>query len=78
MTRDEIVSTLQEKGLDDIVELIEDAEKGELEELELVESLGLLYEEDLNREVLKLLQGLGVTITYVSEEDFDDEEEEEQ
>lgn len=75
MTRDEIITTLKQKGLEDIIELIEDAEKGELEELELVESLGLLYEEDLNREVLKLLQGLGVTITYVSEEDFDEDDE---
>lgn len=75
MTRDELVATLEQKGLDDIIELIEDAENGELEELELVESLGLLYEEDLNREVLQLLQSLGVTITYVSEEDFDEEEE---
>ncbi|MGC5328724.1 hypothetical protein [Brevibacillus sp. SYSU BS000544] len=75
MTRDELVATLEQKGLDDIIELIEDAENGELEELELVESLGLLYEEDLNREVLQLLQSLGVTITYVSEEDFDEEDE---
>ena len=75
MTRDEIVAVLEQKGLDDIIELIEDAEKNELEELELIESLGLIYEEDLNREVLQLLQSLGVTITYVAEEDFDEEEE---
>ena len=71
MTKEEILSVLEQKGLDDIIELIEDAKNGDLEELELVESLGLVYEEDLNREVLALLQSLGVTIIYV----VDDEEE---
>ncbi len=73
MTREEIIAVLEQKGLDDILELIEDAENGDLEELELVESLGLLYDEELNKEVLALLQSLGVTITYVTDEDDEDD-----
>jgi len=77
MTKEEILAVLEQKRMNEIIELIEDAEAGELEELELVESLGLLMDETLNREVLQLLQSLGVTITYVKgdEEEFEDEEE---
>lgn len=71
MTKQEILAVLEEKGLEEIIELIEDAENGDLEELELVESLGLVYEEELNREVIELLQSMGVSIIYV----VDDEEE---
>jgi hypothetical protein len=71
MTKEEIMQTLQEKNMTEVLELIEDAEKGDLEELELVEGLGLLRDETLNREVLRLLEELGVTILYVK----DDEEE---
>ncbi|USG67643.1 hypothetical protein NDK47_10345 [Brevibacillus ruminantium] len=77
MTKKEIMAVLEEKQLTDIIELIEDAEAGELEELELVESLGLLMDETLNREVIQLLESLGVTIIYVKEEDFEDEDENE-
>ncbi|MGD8190085.1 hypothetical protein ACQCN2_08890 [Brevibacillus ginsengisoli] len=76
MTKQEILAALEQKGLDDIIELIEDAENGDLEELELVESLGLIYEEDLNREVLALLQSLGVTIIYVVDDEEDSEDDE--
>ncbi|QOY35797.1 hypothetical protein AWH56_024595 [Anaerobacillus isosaccharinicus] len=72
MTKEEILTTLNTQGLIDIVELIEDAETGHLEELELVESVGLLYDETLNKEVIRLLQELGVEIIYVTD---DDEEE---
>jgi ABC-type uncharacterized transport system ATPase component len=76
MTKEEILSVLEQKRMTEVIELIQDAEAGELEELELVENLGLLMDEELNREVLTLLQSLGVTITYVrgDEEDFEDEE----
>lgn len=78
MTREELMSVLEKKRMTDIIELIEDAEKGELEELELVESLGLLLDQELNREVLQLLESLGVTIIYLTgeEEDLDEEDEE--
>ncbi|MGE5702885.1 MAG: hypothetical protein ACM32O_10175 [Clostridia bacterium] len=77
MTRDEIVNSLKEKHMTEIIELIEDAETGELEELELVEHLGLLADETLNREVLAFLMSKGVTITYLRPEDFEDEDEDE-
>ncbi len=69
MEKEAIMDQLKEKGLDDIIELIEDAESGDLEELELVESIGLLYDQTLNDRVLALLQELGVTIIYVKDED---------
>ncbi|MFY0544456.1 hypothetical protein [Brevibacillus sp. H7] len=77
MTKEEILAVLEKRRMTEIIELIEDAEAGELEELELVESLGLLMDEELNREVLQLLQRLGVTITYLKgdEEDFEEDEE---
>lgn len=79
MTREELMAVLEKKRMTEIIELIEDAEKGELEELELVESLGLLMDQELNREVIQLLESLGVSIIYVSgdEEDFEDEDDEE-
>jgi hypothetical protein len=75
MTRDEIMDILKEQDMTEIIELVEDAENGDLEELELAESLGLLMDENLNREVLQLLESLGVTIIYVKDDEFDDEEE---
>ena len=74
MTRDEMVKALEEKKLTDIVELIEDAEKGYLEELELVEQIGLVHDPVLNEEVLRFLEEKNVTITYVTYDDEDDEE----
>lgn len=78
MTKEEIMTVLQSKRMNEMIELIEDAEAGELEELELVESIGLLSDETLNREVIGLLQSLGVTITYLSADELDDEEEDDQ
>lgn len=69
MSKEEIFKALEEKGLTDIIELIEDAEGKYLEELELVESVGLLYDQELNKQVIQLLQGLGVKIIYVTDEE---------
>ena len=69
MNKEEILTTLNAQGLTDIVELIEDAQTGHLEELELVESVGLLYDETLNKEVIRLLQELGVKIIYVTDDE---------
>ncbi|RXT15222.1 hypothetical protein [Ammoniphilus sp. CFH 90114] len=74
MTKEEVLLALKQKGLEDIVELIEDAETGDLEELELVESIGLVHDPLLNDAVLQLLQDLGVELIFVT----DDEEEEEE
>ncbi|MEJ8544491.1 hypothetical protein [Brevibacillus borstelensis] len=76
MTKEEILAVLEEKQLTDVIELIQDAETGDLEELELVESLGLLWDETLNREVLQLLESMGVSIIYVTDEDDEEEEKE--
>ncbi|WP_078553340.1 hypothetical protein [Bacillus alkalicellulosilyticus] len=69
MDKEQILAVLKEKGLTDIIELIEDAEAGHLTELELVERLGLVHGEELNKDVLSLLQELGVEIIYVAEDD---------
>lgn len=72
MTKEEIVTELEQQGLKDILELIRDAEKGYLEELELVEQIGLVNDSKLNQEVINLLQDLNVEIIYVT---YDTEEE---
>ncbi|MGO4886958.1 hypothetical protein ACJ2A9_04295 [Anaerobacillus sp. MEB173] len=72
MEREEIITKLEENGLEDIIELIEDAESGHLEELELVESIGLLYDETLNQAVISLLKSLGVEIIYVTDDEESD------
>ncbi|WP_252311841.1 hypothetical protein [Sinobaca sp. H24] len=69
MTKDEVKNKLKEKQLSEALELVEDAEKGHLDELELVRSLGLLADEELNRETLAVLENEGVTIIYVEEDD---------
>lgn len=74
MTKAEIMELLEKKRMTEIIELVEDAEAGELEELELVESIGLVADETLNREVLQLLQSMGVTITYLKWDELDEEE----
>lgn len=76
MTRDELLKVLESNQMTEVIELIEDAEKGDLEELELAESLGLLLDPDLNREVLQLLESLGVTIIYVQDDEEDETDEE--
>ncbi len=73
MTKEEILSRLEQKGLTDIVDLVVDAEKGYLEELELVEQVGLVHDTELNDEVLNLLKSLNVKITYVVVEEDEDE-----
>ena len=69
MSKEEILQKLTEQGLEDIIELIEDAEEGFLTELELVESIGLLYDEHLNKHVIALLEQLGVSIVYVNDDE---------
>ncbi len=74
MTKEEVLTALENKGLDEIIEIIEDAASGDLEELELVESIGLVHDDLLNQNVIQLLQQLGVTIIYVTDEDEDEGE----
>ncbi len=69
MTNEGLMHYLQEQEMTEIMELIEDARNGELEELELIESIGLVYDKKLNGQVLKLLQDYGVKIVYVKDDD---------
>ncbi|ARK30370.1 hypothetical protein [Halalkalibacter krulwichiae] len=69
MNREEVVAKLKQSEMEDLLELIEDAENGYLEELELVESVGLVYDKELNESLIKLLKGLGVSIIYVTDEE---------
>lgn len=78
MTKEEILSRLEQKGLTDIVDLVVDAEKGYLEELELVEQVGLVHDTELNNEVLNLLKSLNVKITYIVDEEDEDKEEDDE
>ncbi|GEK57852.1 hypothetical protein CHL76_05585 [Marinococcus halophilus] len=69
MTKAEVRQQLEERNMEEVLELIEDAENGDLKELELAASLGLLRDETLNNAVLKVLQDEGVTIIYVEDEE---------
>lgn len=67
MTKDELIKELESRNMKEIIELIEDADNGELEELEVAKALGLLRDEKLNEEVIKLLEQNGVEIIYLEE-----------
>ncbi|SDW15955.1 hypothetical protein SAMN05421781_0653 [Marinococcus luteus] len=69
MTKAEVRQQLEKRNMEEVLELIEDAENGDLKELELAASLGLLRDETLNDAVLKVLQDEGVTIIYVEDEE---------
>lgn len=69
MNKEEIIQELEKREMEDILELIEDAEKGFLEELEIVPSVGLLYDRELNEAIISLLKEQGVEIIYVTEEE---------
>lgn len=69
MTKQQMIEKLETLGLEEILELIEDAEKGQLEELELVESIGLVYERELNDAIISFLKENGVSIVYVTDEE---------
>ena len=69
MTKEEVKTKLEQLQMEDILELVEDAEKGYLEELELVESIGLVYDRELNEALIQVLKELGVKIDYVVDEE---------
>ncbi|AIC94550.1 MULTISPECIES: hypothetical protein [Shouchella] len=60
---------LEREGKEDIVEIIDDAAKGHLEEVEIVPSIGLLYDQEENKQLLTWLEEQGVTITEVTDEE---------
>jgi N-dimethylarginine dimethylaminohydrolase len=69
----ELLAEFESKGLTDLIEMMEDAKSGHLKEVELVESIGLLYDQALNQKLLIWLKEHGVELIYVT----DDEEYEE-
>ncbi|GAE34624.1 hypothetical protein [Halalkalibacter akibai] len=69
MTKEEVKTKLEQLQMEDILELVVDAEKGYLEELELVESIGLVYDRELNEALIQVLKELGVKIDYVVDEE---------
>lgn len=69
MTKSELKQVLEDKQMEEALELLEEAEEGGLSELELVESLGLLRDEALNDALIQALQEEGVNITYIPAEE---------
>ncbi|NEU31210.1 hypothetical protein GN156_10500 [bacterium LRH843] len=69
MTKEELIQELKTRDLEDMLELVEDAEKGHLEELELVESIGLVYDRSLNEALIHTLQELGVKLIYLTDDE---------
>ncbi|MCD8510686.1 MAG: hypothetical protein LRY73_12985 [Bacillus sp. (in: Bacteria)] len=67
MTREALLKELQTRNMGEIIELIEDAENGELEQLELARALGLLRDEELNEKVINYLKEYNVEIIYLDE-----------
>lgn len=69
MDREKMIEKLTDNNMIEVLELVEDAERGHLHELELAPSLGLLRDEELNKVVLDYLAQQGVEIIYVDEEE---------
>ncbi|SDY89039.1 hypothetical protein SAMN05421736_104100 [Evansella caseinilytica] len=65
----ELIEKLAKNKMTEIIELMDDAENGELEELELARSLGLLRDEELNEQVIHWLTENGVKIIYLDDEE---------
>ncbi|MBX0319661.1 hypothetical protein [Shouchella clausii] len=68
-TIDDLVEKLESEGKEDILELIEDAKNGELEEIELVESIGLLVDLEENKRLLNWFEQQGVNLIYVTDDE---------
>lgn len=68
-TIDDLVEKLEKEGKEDILELIEDAKNGELEEIELVESIGLLVDLEENKRLLDWFEQQGVNLIYVTDDE---------
>ncbi|KGA99086.1 hypothetical protein AJ85_12825 [Alkalihalobacillus alcalophilus ATCC 27647 = CGMCC 1.3604] len=69
MNIEQLKAKLSVDNMEDLLELVEDAEKGYLEELELVESIGLCYDRELNKQIIDTLKACGVEIIYVEDEE---------
>lgn len=69
MQKEEIIEYLKSNEYEEVLTLIEEAENGEFEILELAPSLGLIRDAKINEAVIGLLESIGVIIEYVEEED---------
>ncbi|TSB46970.1 hypothetical protein [Alkalicoccobacillus porphyridii] len=68
----ELLNEFEAKELTDLLEMMEDAKVGDLKEVELVESIGLLYDQELNQKLLKWLEEQGVELVYVTDDEEDE------
>ncbi|MCM2674390.1 hypothetical protein [Alkalicoccobacillus plakortidis] len=66
---EELLSEFEEKQMKDLIEMMEDAKSGHLKEVELVESIGLLYDQTLNQKLLTWLKEQGVELIYVTDDE---------
>ena len=69
----ELLTEFENKEMKDLIEMMEDAKTGHLKEVELVESIGLLYDQSLNQKLLTWLKEQGVELIYVTDDAEEDE-----
>ncbi|MDQ0205979.1 hypothetical protein [Alkalicoccobacillus murimartini] len=69
----ELLTEFENKEMKDLIEMMEDAKTGHLKEVELVESIGLLYDQSLNQKLLTWLKEQGVELIYVTDDEEEDE-----
>ncbi|MGN7311277.1 hypothetical protein ACTHQ4_09260 [Alkalicoccobacillus gibsonii] len=72
-TEEKLLKEFEEKQMKDLIEMMEDAKSGHLKEVELVESIGLLYDQELNQLLLTWLKEQGVELIYVTDDEEDEE-----
>ncbi|MBM0064704.1 hypothetical protein [Alkalicoccobacillus gibsonii] len=72
-TEEKLLKEFEEKQMTDLIEMMEDAKSGHLKEVELVESIGLLYDQELNQLLLTWLKEQGVELIYVTDDEEDEE-----
>lgn len=72
-TEEKLLKEFEEKQMTDLIEMMEDAKSGHLKEVELVESIGLLYDQELNQLLLNWLKEQGVELIYVTDDEEDEE-----
>ncbi|MEY8750918.1 hypothetical protein [Alkalicoccobacillus gibsonii] len=72
-TEEKLLKEFEVKQMTDLIEMMEDAKSGHLKEVELVESIGLLYDQELNQLLLTWLKEQGVELIYVTDDEEDEE-----
>ncbi|WZY01466.1 hypothetical protein NSQ26_05345 [Bacillus sp. FSL W7-1360] len=79
MTNDiqDIIEKLRDVNAEELLDLIEDAKTGKVEEVEIVPSIGLLVNLNDNKRLLAWLEAQGVQLIYVTDEDDREERKDE-